>query len=438
MSGVDKTVAASRNSARIQALIDFIHVRSRGCWIALFVFGIEDPVAARVDLAAHAPGFGTVAAFAAFDFSVTAVRGESAVIASVGMLFVDVVQVRGHIIAFFVAADNTIAAYGVTRALPHADKAVERHFVVGTAAAALGMEHIDGINTAGIHVQFAGRHSLFERNVLAPGAVNAADIDAQTAVKEDPDVIIACKCQGFAATIFKVGLEMRSKLAIDAVVGRTGRPIAIGIDWPEIIALIMIFRRANLFESHGFVDAAIDTGNILVPPLKDLGAGVKQLAGDVGAVVIAACSLNGIEIAKIRRSIRAQLGQNGILAFNPGAVRIEVGAGMTNGENEGSIVAGRRRGIAIRGPRAARFAVIRHRIVECLRDIAVGRVASFAKLRVMFVFRANANRRFRCARIRNVVTTRARRASSAGMDRGFMYRVARERRVSVAFVQTSK
>ena len=248
-----------------------VFVRLRGAEVALFVF-VERAIAACGNEAfVVAPGLGRVAGFALFDLVVSAEGLMCARrTATVSLLegYVGGIDGVGHVsgnvgeVAFFFAADEAVAARGCTRAGAHVDEAGEREFKGRAALATFCVEHLEGVDAAGIHAERLGPF-FCKSDGLLPVSVDAGEFEGEVPVEEDPHIVVASEGEGFAAIVFEVGLEFGGKEAVcgfsDAV-ERSGvwRVEAFAIEGPEIRVGVSVVGVQEVIDGFSIFDFSFE------------------------------------------------------------------------------------------------------------------------------------------------------------------------------------
>ena len=113
-------------------------------------------------------------------------------------------------VAFLRGLFDAVAADRGALALAHVHESGERQCKSRTPLATLGMEYLERIDAARIHVVFCG-FCLRERYGFFPCTVNSRQFQNEMAIKENPYVVIAIKRKLFIAFIFEIRLKFRSK-----------------------------------------------------------------------------------------------------------------------------------------------------------------------------------------------------------------------------------
>ena len=135
------------------------------------------------------------------------------------------------------------------------------------------MEHIERIYTTGVHAKFFLGRIHIECNAFFPLRVNTTDIDGEFSIEEDPDVVVAIKCQRFATFVFEIRMELRRKFAIILCENLRKPDTAVDVfdslQWQEGITAKLIRASTFMSQSQRRFITLVQTRDVFVPPLED-------------------------------------------------------------------------------------------------------------------------------------------------------------------------
>jgi hypothetical protein len=116
------------------------------------------------------------------------------------------------VVADLVRGLDAVAAEAVTGAL-RVREVGEGELVVGVGGVALGLEDDDLVDLADLQVEIGGLGGV-QGDAAALGAVDAAEVDGELLVDEDPDVVVPGEVELLSALVFEPVADLAREVEV--------------------------------------------------------------------------------------------------------------------------------------------------------------------------------------------------------------------------------